>query len=207
MTVVVGIRHAGGVVLAADTVCTDYSGDQREMSGGKTTNLSDIVAVGSCGSVRVAQAIEYDVQIHGGPALGEDELRWTVRTLVPEIRRALGEGGTLIVNEEDAIEEQEADLLVAVRHRLFTIWGDFGVTEDVFPWATVGSGARVAAGHLHGLGWSADGLTTEKAAARAAEEAVKTAIKLNAYVDGRVTSSSTMRLTEDERRFVRKLAA
>ena len=201
MTAIVGVRHRNGVILAADSDATAYNGAQRERLDSKIVQFSDTVAMASCGSPRVAQALEFGLEHFDGPYIGQDEFRWAVKELVPAMQRILDEAGTLAIFEEDSIAEMpDSALLFAVRHRLFSILPDFQVAEDAVPWAAEGSGGEVASGVLEDLlkGLTATTITPRRAEG-AAVQAVRAAIKLNAYVGDPIELVNTIRLSRSER--------
>jgi 20S proteasome alpha/beta subunit len=205
MTAIVGVRYKNGVVLAADSLATGGGGNKRERIDSKIVQFSDTVAMAGCGSPRVGQALEFGLEHFEGPYIGQDEYRWAVKELVPAIIHILDESGTLAIFHEDSILEMpDSALLFAVRHRLFSLLPDFQVAEDRVPWATEGSGGEVAAGSLmDSVGY--DGNLTVLAAEKAAIDAVRVAIELNAYVADPIQVVRTSRLSADERQELKGL--
>jgi 20S proteasome alpha/beta subunit len=205
VTAIVGVKYRNGVVLAADSQATGYGGSKRERIDSKIIQFSDTVAMAGCGSPRVGQALEFGLEHFDGPYIGQDEYRWAVKELVPQMIHILDVSGTLAIFHEDSILEMpDSALIFAVRHRLFSILPDFQVAEDRLPWATEGSGGEVAAGALmESVGTIAD-LTLSKAV-QAADAAIRVAIDLNAYVGDPVEVVSTVAVSGDERAVLKAL--
>jgi ATP-dependent protease HslVU (ClpYQ) peptidase subunit len=204
VTVVVGVRHRAGVVLAADSATTTtWSGRQNESAAErpKAFSRNELVAVASCGSVRISQVLHYGVTV---PRIDpcKDELEWAVTELIPAVRTALRDAGALHVsNGVDDLDN--SSFLLAVRARLFTVYTDLQVAEYVQPWACTGSGGEVASGHLESLALGPE-LTPEQAR-DAAAAAVATAGRRNAFVGGRTTTVETSRWSKAERELARKI--
>lgn len=202
MTCVVGIRGAGGVLLAADS---QSSWDNRKMMDArpKVFGLSDVLAVGYCGSGRLGQLLEHGMAELDDPPLGRDEHTWAVKTFVPYLRDVLEAGGFLHVHHN--VEHfGESAFLMAVRDRLFQVEGDLCVNEHDRGFDAVGSGELVALGTLAariGDGQVADA----EARWEIATAAVESSIDTTSYVGGNVIGIETVRFTDDERDFARSM--
>lgn len=143
MTCIVGIRSNDGVLLGADSV----GGGGYVRRDPKVVSLTGEVAIGYTTSFRMGQLLAYAVT--PPPLLpDEDEHRWAVTKFIPEVRKAFEGNGWL--KTKDGVEEGGVFLL-AVRDRLFTVYGDFQVAEEIADYAACGSGAKTALGALYVL--------------------------------------------------------
>jgi 20S proteasome alpha/beta subunit len=202
MSVVVGVRHTKGVVLAGDL---QWSGDNSNRMGtqSKVHTLLDTLAIGYVGSGRFGQILQYhmtdSLEDPFLPREGRDEEYWTVREFIPYLRAQTEDHGHLHVHHN--VEEfGPSAFLLAVRGRLFLIESDFSVNEHRLPYEAVGSGEDNAIGVLHAeLGAEPDmALPTKTVALRVAQKAVEAAMAFNNYVGGDVTTVETTLWTPDE---------
>lgn len=206
MTCIVGLVGKNGVLIAGDSQASgEYT--KREDVSAKVFALSDVLAVGYCGSGRFGQILQYHLSdLLEDPPLGMDEHRWTVRHLVPHLRDHTEAHGHLHVHHN--VEEfGPSGFLLAVRGRLFTVWSDFGVDEHVLPFEAIGSGGETAAGTLHGdLGENLgpiDDNRLEDVAARA----INAAAKLTLHVNGTIDSVKTLRYTAAEKALAKRIVS
>jgi len=100
---------------------------------------------GSSGSIRLSQLLENSFK---PPKIEIDTiLEYMCITFVNEIRNCLREGGILNINNN--IETMENDIIVGYKNRLFTIYSDFTVFENINDFISIGSGLEYALGSLH----------------------------------------------------------
>jgi hypothetical protein len=164
--------------------------------------LSDILAVGYCGSGRLGQLLEHQMESLDDPPLGRDEHTWAVKTFVPYVRDVLEAGGFLHVHHN--VEHfGESSFLLAVRDRLFQVEGDLCVNEHALPFDAVGSGELVALGTLAARIDAAVEDPEERWDIAAA--AVEASSEATAYVGGDVIGIETVRFTDEEREFARAM--
>lgn len=199
MTCIVGLVGKKGVLLAGDAqASTDYS--KREDASAKVFQLSDVLAVGYCGSGRFGQILQYHLMdSRDDPPLGMDEHRWVVREFIPHLREVVYAHGHLHISQAENVESfGPSATLLAVRGRLFTVWSDFGVDEHILVFEAIGSGGDTAAGSLHGeLGDETEPITDSRLLPMATR-AIHAATTLTPYVGGKISSVKTSRYTPDE---------
>jgi 20S proteasome alpha/beta subunit len=202
MSVVVGVRHTKGVLLAGDL---QWSGDNSHRMGvqPKVHSLLDTLALGYVGSGRFGQILQYhlsdSLEDPFLPREGRDEEYWTVKAFIPYLREQTELHGHLHIHHN--VEEfGPSAFLLAVRGKLFTIEADFSVNEHRLPYEAVGSGEDNAIGVLHAmLGEDPEmELPTRAKAERAARRAVEAAMAFNNYVGGAVTFVETSLWTQEE---------
>lgn len=211
MSVVVGVRYRGGVILAGDA---QWSGENsnRLSRQPKVHSLLDTLAIGAVGSGRFGQILQF--HLTDGledpflPREGRDEEYWAVREFVPYVRAHTEEHGHLHI-KHNAEHFGPSAFLAAIRGRLFLIESDFSVSEHSLPYEAVGSGEDNAIGVLHselGKDWElGDPLPTEPRAERIARKAVEAACTFNNYVGGIITVVKTVEYTADEKATARRI--
>lgn len=207
MTVVVGVRHKQGVVLAADAQWS-WSNDNRmaDLAQPKVHSLLDTLAVGYCGSGRFGQILTYhltdSLEDPFLPREDRDEQYWAVREFIPYLRDVTSAHGHLHILEADQTESfGESAFLLAVRGVLFLVESDFSVNQHRLPYEAVGSGSENAMGVLHErLGDDPEqALLTPAKAEVLARKAVEAAITFNNFVGGDITVIHTALYTDEEK--------
>ena len=202
MSVVVGVRHTKGVVLAGDL---QWSGENSNRMGtqSKVHSLLDTLALGYVGSGRFGQILQYHLtDTLEDPFLPRDERDeeyWTVKEFIPYLREQTEMHGHLHIHHN--VEEfGPSAFLLAVRGKLFCIESDFSVNEHRLPYEAVGSGEDNAIGVLHSvLGDDPEGeLPTRAKAEKAARKAVSAAMQFNNYVGGDITVVETTLWSTEE---------
>lgn len=203
MTVIVGIRGKKGVLIAGDSQwSTPWS--KSENPNAKVGYLRETVAFGYCGSGRFGQILTYHLDELSSPPLGKDELRWAVRHFIPKLRAATEDHGHLHIHHN--VEEFGfSEFLLAIRSRLFTVFNDFSVHENVLPYEATGSGAEVALGSLHSdFGDIRDPILDSKLS-EAADKAIAAATQMTPYVGGEVTTVKTVIYTAEEKALAKQI--
>lgn len=206
MTCIVGLVGKKGVLLAGDAqASTDWV--KREDTQSKVFQLSDVLAVGYCGSGRFGQILQYHV-MEGleEPSLMLDEHKWVVKEFIPHLRHVTDVHGHLHIYETDNTEGfGPSAFLFAVRGRLFTVWSDFGVDEHALSFDAIGSGAETATGAMHAeLGDVTEPIPDGRMEAIAVR-AISAAEKLTLYVGGAISIVKTTRFTDPERALARQI--
>lgn len=205
MTCVVGIRGRNGVLLAADS---QLSWDNRKMmdKAPKVFQLSEVLAIGYCGSGRLGQLLEHHMTALDDPPLGRDERTWAVKTFVPYVRGVLEDGGFLHVHHN--VEHfGESAFLFAVRDRLFNVEGDLCVNEHELAFDATGSGNELALGAMAALTGHTTGPVDgdDDDLWEIAFAGVKAAADHTNYVGGDAVSVSTVKFTDGELAFARAM--
>lgn len=215
MTVVVGVRHRKGVVLAADAQWS-WANDNRkaDLAQPKVHSLLDTLAVGYCGSGRFGQILMYhltdSLEDPFLPREGRDEQYWAVREFIPFLRDVTHQHGHLHILEADQTESfGESAFLLAVRGALFLVESDFSVNMHRLPYEAVGSGAENAMGVLHeALGDNPNQpLVTPARAEDIAHRAVEAAKTFNNFVGGDISFVHTDIYTAEERATAKRILA
>jgi 20S proteasome alpha/beta subunit len=207
VTVVVGVQHKTGVILAADAQWSwDNDNRMADLAQPKVHSLLETLAVGYCGSGRFGQILTYhlvdSLEDPFLPREGRDEQYWAVREFIPYLRDVTHQHGHLHILEEDQTESfGQSAFLLAVRGELFLVESDFSVNQHRLPYESVGSGAENAMGVLHELlGEDPNqALVTEARAEKIARKAVQAAITFNNYVGGDISVVRTTLYTDEEK--------
>jgi len=208
VTVVVGVRHKNGVVLAGDLQWSTENSN-RIGAQSKVHLLQDTLGIAYCGSGRLGQILQYHLSELEDPFIpreGRDEEYWAVREFVPYLRAVTEEQGHLHI-KHNAEHLGESAFLLAVRGRLFCVDEDFSVNEHRLPFEAVGSGEDNAVGALIadlGAEITAEEIT-EARAEKVARKAVEAAITFNNYVGGDITIEKTVLYTDDEKDMARRI--
>lgn len=147
MTIIVGLQHAGGVVMGADSISTD--GTYCSQRDGTTRKLfrKGPYLIGYTTSFRLGDLLRFEVRWPAPPKRRGDAVlyRHMVSAVVPAIRAAFAAGGAVAAGGA----EQGAELLIAVSGRLFRIGRDHHVAGYLAGYATCGCGEDIANGALH----------------------------------------------------------
>jgi 20S proteasome alpha/beta subunit len=206
MTCIVGLVGRKGVMIAGDAQgSTQWV--KREDSQAKVFQLSDVLCVGYCGSGRFGQILQYHVMdALDDPPLLEDEHRWIVRNFVPHLRDVTTDHGHLEVHHN--VETfGPSEFLLAVRGRLFVVDCEFGVSEHVLPWESVGSGAETAVGSIHGELGDDGGPLSDARLEAIATRAIEAAEKTTNYVGGKISFVKTVLYTPAEKALARRIVS
>lgn len=145
MTCIVGIAHAGTVILGADSAGVGGL-DKRIRRDRKVFKNGELI-FGFTSSFRMGQLLQFALS---PPAIteGQDPYAYVVKALVPAIRDTLKGGGwasTVNGREEGGV------FLVGFRGCLFSIHSDFQVGESTESFEAVGCGDAYAMGAMHAL--------------------------------------------------------
>jgi ATP-dependent protease HslVU (ClpYQ) peptidase subunit len=98
---------------------------------------------GVAGDYRAAQIVQYSLSVCEP---GDDALSYLIREFVPELRKALEDGGRM--GTKDGLEDSELTALVGLRGKLFKVQRDASVLEPMNGILAIGSGGEVAYGVL-----------------------------------------------------------
>lgn len=170
MTCIVGLADKGKVYIGGDSAGVDLSFSLAVRADRKVFRNGDLV-FGIAGSFRVGNLLQHRLVV---PKRDEstDLFRWMVTDFIDAVRRTLHEGGVMV--KEDNLESVDGDFVVAVGGRIFVIYGDLQVGENLEPYVCIGCGGPIAEGVMFAT--SPDrvtGLTPEervRTALEAAEE-------------------------------------
>jgi len=145
MTCIVGIAHAGKVILGADSAGVGGL-DKRIRRDRKVFKNGELI-FGFTSSFRMGQLLQF--ALSPPPIIeGQEPYAYVVKSLVPAIRDTLKGGGwasTVNGREEGGV------FLVGFRGCLFAIHSDFQVGESTEAFEAVGCGDAYAMGAMHAL--------------------------------------------------------
>lgn len=173
MTCIVGIEHAGGVTIGADSAASDGWSFSARADGKLFRNGPYLI--GFCGSYRMGQLLRYSLE---APIVPERDLdRHMATTFINAVRSCLLDGGYA---ERKNRVETGGTFLVGVAGRLFMIESDYQVGGQRNGFDACGSGAEVALGSLH----TTANAKSKMAPRRRALTALQAAADLTAFVGG-----------------------
>lgn len=141
MTTILGIEHADGALLAADSmgsgnVCADTVVQSKLVRHGE-------FILGFTGSFRMGDILRYHLKIAAAPKT--QMYKHIVTSVVPAIRAAFKEYG---LATEDGGASTCGAMLIATRGRVYEIAADYHVGRSVFGYNATGSGCYPALGAL-----------------------------------------------------------
>jgi len=145
MTCIVGLVKDGKVYIGGDSIGVNidsYSGnirkDQKVFRNGK-------FIMGFTTSYRMGQLLNYAFSSSRGINEGEDTMSYMVNVFVNDVRTCLKAGGYASLREG---VESSGTFLVGFNGRLFSIYDDYQVSENIDEFATCGCGGEFASGAL-----------------------------------------------------------
>lgn len=142
MTCIVGLIDKENVIIGGDSLGS--SSGQCSVRKDKKIFKKKGVCFGSTGSYRFIQLLQYFLDFELKPDM--DEFDFSVKDLVPAIISTL--------KTHDSVElsngrlNNDSVLMVGINNRLFTIYSDFQVEENIDPFQAIGSGGQLALGSL-----------------------------------------------------------
>ena len=148
MSLVIGIKDKDRIVLGADKQVS--TGDSKEHTSTKIWPVSELpgAIMGSVGSARASQIIQYSNIIDKNMFDGEISTDFIICSLAPTIAGGLKQNGINLDTKEDAVcEMMPNSFIFAYKDRAWLIWNDLSVTE-LDSYLAIGSGSDVAKGAL-----------------------------------------------------------
>jgi len=142
VTCIVGLVDDGDVYIGGDSA--GVSNSWLSLHANRKVFTNGPYVVGFTSSFRMGQLLRYALKPPPPPERGLD--RFMVTTFVDAVRRCLKDGG--LAKKENEVETGGA-FLVGVSGRLFAVYGDYQVTEEVGSYDAVGSGASIALGAMY----------------------------------------------------------
>jgi ATP-dependent protease HslVU (ClpYQ) peptidase subunit len=168
MTCIVGLVHAGGVTLGADSQTTSgWVHTTMADSLHKVFRVADML-IGSTGTARMSQLVQYALSKPEHPADMEC-VTYLVTHFADAVRDCLKTGGYAIKDKEQ--EMHDGSLLIGYRGRLFSLDTHFAINEVADGYYAIGSGQEVALGSMHTSDRMGDLLSPEKRVTWALEAA------------------------------------
>ena len=143
MTCIVGVEHAGGVLIGGDSLATaGWSSTLREDT--KVFRIGSAV-MGLTGSPREAQLLRYKLNI---PEVDLSDVdRYIATSFVDAVRQLYKENGWSKV--ENNKEAGNGNFLLGIAGRLYGLYADFQFSRSRAGYLAVGCGAELARGSLH----------------------------------------------------------
>jgi ATP-dependent protease HslVU (ClpYQ) peptidase subunit len=147
MTCIVGVEHAGGVVIG---------GDSMGISGWRKTTREDPKVftvgpylIGSTGSLRSGQLLRYRLEV-GAPDDPHDIDRFVATTFMEAVRKVFIDGG--FETKTDEGQAEGGSFLLGVAGRLYDIQTDYQYARSVTGYLAIGCGDEFALGSLYETG-------------------------------------------------------
>lgn len=147
MTCIVGIASKGTVWLGGDSAATDGHLNRTIIKDPKVF-VKGKLAFGVCGLPKVMDALAHAIELPER-AEGSDDRSYLVGTLVPAIRDGLKKLDCTVESPEYGTCFH-GSMLLGYNGKLYTLEGNFQLVVPSEDFASVGSGASIALGALHG---------------------------------------------------------
>lgn len=144
MTCIIGLVHEGKVYIGGDRAAVD--GWKKNTSAhSKVFRVGEFI-IGTCGSHRMAQIIEYEFK-PTVQAEGEADLHYLVVTVASELRTLLSSRG-IIGKNDDNEDEFEGGCLVGYKGNLYRLSSNFQIAHFERHFDGIGSGSPFALGAM-----------------------------------------------------------
>jgi ATP-dependent protease HslVU (ClpYQ) peptidase subunit len=147
VTCCVGIEHAGGVVMGADSLAGSGDSYTTIRADEKLFRVDDLI-IGFAGSWRAGQLLRYSFDPPERPENPDDIMRYLCSDFVDSVRACLSAGG-MSATRESVEGMDDTSFLVAVEGKLYVVDSDFQVARSISGYAAIGSGMPWAEGALH----------------------------------------------------------
>lgn len=144
MTCIVGLVEGGEIYIGADSI--GISGLNYSVRADKKVFARDGLIIGSAGSFRTYQTIQYRLKFPKHPEGMEDHC-YLCTLFVDAMRAALKAAGTS--TEENEEEAQNNNLILGYRGNLYEIQTDYQVVQTYEPFMATGCGEKSALGALY----------------------------------------------------------
>jgi hypothetical protein len=167
MTIIVGVLDGeGGVVMGADSAGVNSDQDLQLRKDEKVF-INGPYVIGVCGSWRVNQLLRFaDLPTPDKT----DPFKFMVTVLIPFVRRLL--------SGEPEEKERKPEFLISFSGRLFHVYGNLQVSEEILEYETCGCAAQIARGALYAL----DYYSIERTAENKVSMALKAAQRFSSGV-------------------------
>jgi 20S proteasome alpha/beta subunit len=142
MTCIVGIQHAGGVTIGADSAGSDS--DTVSARADAKLFLVGPYLFGFTTSFRMGQLLHYSMKPPSPPVRDLD--RFMATTFIDAVRDCFAAGGFA---ETNMGVERGGVFLVGVAGKLYVVQGDYQIGRQVNHYDAVGCGEHLALGSLH----------------------------------------------------------
>lgn len=147
MSLIVAVKDNERIVIGSDKQAS--ANGNKEHNATKIWEIDELpgAIMGSIGSVRASQIIQYANIIDKNAINNEVDTSFVVCSLVPVIAGGLKANGIVLKNEETSCDTMPNAFVFAYKDRAWMIWHDFSVSE-IEDYLVLGSGSDVARGAL-----------------------------------------------------------
>lgn len=142
MTCIVGVEHAGGVIIGGDSAGT--AGTSMTIRADQKVFRNGPYLFGFTSSFRMGQLLRHALKPPAPPSRDIDA--FMVTTFIDSVRDALKEGG--YVSTQNGVETS-GTFMVGVIGKLFTIHSDNQVSRSRSGYDAIGCGDNLALGSMH----------------------------------------------------------
>jgi len=145
MTCIVGLMHDGIVYMGADSMASNgYTRAIRKDKKVFKLKSTKGALAGFTTSFRMGQLLMYADNLIDDTVFVDHE--YLVTHFIPSIQKLFEEGG---FSKNTSGELSAGDFLLAYNNKLYTIFSDYQVAEDIENYASCGSGEPFALGSLY----------------------------------------------------------
>jgi ATP-dependent protease HslVU (ClpYQ) peptidase subunit len=147
-TCIIGLVERGVVWIGGDSAATyTHSLAQRILATPKVTVLDAEMVIGSCGSVRSGNLLQYGFDRPKHQKGLEDE-EYMATAFMDAVRERMVAGGH--VHPWEAPEHMDGAFMVGYRGNIYIVESDYGIIRTHEPYAALGCGEDLALGCLAG---------------------------------------------------------
>lgn len=150
ITCIVGIKRDNEIWVGCDSAVTDTFMSKLTIIEPKVFVLDDQIVMGYCGSPRLAQLLEYGLNVPERSARTHFDMEWLTIDFVDSIREHLAEKCYIL--KENGTEDSLPDgclCLFGYRGELYTLESNFQIIQSTNDYMSVGSGSDLAHGALY----------------------------------------------------------
>jgi ATP-dependent protease HslVU (ClpYQ) peptidase subunit len=144
VTCIVGLAHGDKVYIGGDSAGVDQSFSVAVRADRKVFRNGEML-FGIAGSFRMGNLLQHRLVVPQRDEAG-DVFRYMVTDFIDAVRRTMHEGGVML--KEDNLESMDGDFLCAIAGRIFVVYGDMQVGENLEPYVSIGIGAPIAEGSM-----------------------------------------------------------
>lgn len=146
MTCIVGLSIDGKVYIGGDSMMS--SGHLRHTMDGKKVFRVGAFLIGTAGSMREANLLQYRLSPRAQHAEEDDDMRYMVEVFIEEVRALLKNNG---VTQVDNNSESAWGFLVGYRGNLYKVDSDFQIVKATPQIEAIGCGDEFALGVVYAL--------------------------------------------------------
>lgn len=144
MTCIVALKHKGKVYMGGDSAGVAGLSVSTRLDH-KVHIIGKTILMGFTSSFRMGQLLAYSLKIPTHPKNMSTE-KYLSTIFIDEIRRCLSDGG---FSKNINGSESGGVFLIGYKGRIFNIFSDYQVAENIHPYSAVGCGSDLALGSLY----------------------------------------------------------